>query len=157
MRFTQPVSLKPCLWIACWKTPRLHIRTAHWPTDIPLEALTALVGPDRLVECGKKWYGWRERDQVILCLTVGYGEAKAWVASSDVSALDHEMARLRALLPERSPEDVCQVAIRFWTWAGDHTTSYRRRLDAYQWETITGQLYGGHTSRAGSRHARVPP
>lgn len=125
------------------ENPGLHIRTAHWPTDIPLEALSALVGPDRLVECGKKWYGWRERDQVILCLTVGYGEAKAWVASSDVSALDHEIARLRALLPERLPEDVCQVAIRFRTWAGDHTTAYRRRLDIYQWETIRDNYMGG--------------
>ena len=123
--------------------PALHIRTAHWPTDIPLETLTALVGPDRLVECGKKWYGWRERDQVLLCLTVGYGEANAWVASADVRALDHEMARLRALLPECSPEDVRQVAIRFWTWAGEHATSYRRRLDIYQWETIRDNYVGG--------------
>jgi hypothetical protein len=123
--------------------PAWHIRTAHWPTDIPLEALTALVGPDRLVECGKKWYGWRERDQVILCLTVGYGEANAWVASEDVRALDHEMARLRASLPERSPEDTRQVALRFWTWAGERTTSYRRRLDTYQWETIRDNYVGG--------------
>jgi hypothetical protein len=127
--------------------PAWHMRTAHWPTDIPPETLTALVGPDRLVECGKKWYGWRERDQVLLCLTVGYGEAKAWVASADVSALDREMARLRAVLPERSPEEVCQVALRFWTWAGDHTTSYRRRLEAYQWET-TRDNYVGATQAA---------
>jgi SpoVK/Ycf46/Vps4 family AAA+-type ATPase len=53
------------------------------------------------------------------------------------------MARLRALLPERSPEDTCQVAIRFWTWAGSHTTYYRRRLDAYQWETTRGNYVGG--------------
>jgi hypothetical protein len=123
--------------------PALHIRTAHWPTDLPPEALTALVGPDRLVECGKEWYGWRERDQVIVFLTVEYGEANAWVASSDVRAIDHEMARLRALLPERSPEDTRQVAIRFWTWAGDGTTSYRRRLDAYEWETIRDNYVGG--------------
>src|ERR671922_163257 len=76
-----------------------------------LDALTALVEPERLVQCRKKWYGWRERDQVLLYLTVGYGEANAWVASADVRALDHEMARLRELLPERSPEDTCQVAI----------------------------------------------
>jgi hypothetical protein len=125
------------------ENPALHIRTAHWPTDIPLEALTALVGPERLVECGKQWYGWSERDQLILFLTVGYGEAKAWVASSDVSALDHEIARLRALLPEGSPEDTRQVAIRFWTWAGGRTASYRRRIDAYQWETIRDNYVGG--------------
>src|SRR5919106_4018095 len=110
--------------------PALHIRTARWPTDLPREALTALVGPDRVVECEKEWNGWRERDQVIFCLTVGYGEAKAWVAAPELSALDREMARLRALLPERSAPDTGQVAIRFWTWAGDGTTSYRRRLDA---------------------------
>jgi hypothetical protein len=73
---------------------------------------------------------------------IGYGEAKAWVAAPEMSALDREMARLRALLPERSPEEVCQVALRFWTWAGDHTTSYRRRLEAYQWETIRDNYVG---------------
>ena len=87
-----------------------HIRTADWPTDIPLDALTALVRPDRLVEYGKKWYGWSEREQMILCLTVGYGEANAWVASSDLRALDREIARLRVLLPERSAEDVEEPA-----------------------------------------------
>jgi hypothetical protein len=111
--------------------PALHIRTAHWPTDIPLEALPALVGPDRLVACEKKWYGWRERDQVLLYLTVGYGEAHAWVAAADVRVLDHEMTRLRAWLPECAPEDPHQVALRFWTWAGERATSYRRRLDLY--------------------------
>jgi hypothetical protein len=123
--------------------PALHIWTADWPTDIPLEALTALVEPDRLVQCRKLWYGWRERDPVLLYLRVGYGEAKAWVAAADVRALDHEMTRLRALLPECAPEDTRQVAIRFWTWAGDHTTSYRRRLDLYQWETIRDNYVGG--------------
>jgi hypothetical protein len=123
--------------------PAWHIRTADWPTDIPLDALTALVRPDRLIEYGKKWYGWSEREQMILCLTVGYGEANAWVASSDLRALDREIARLRVLLPERSAEDACQVAIRFWTWAGDHTTYYRRRLDAYQWEAIRDDYMGG--------------
>jgi hypothetical protein len=123
--------------------PVWHIRTAHRPTDIPREALPALVEPERLVACENKWYGWREREQVLLYLTVGYGEANAWVASADLRALDHEMARLRALLPERSPEDTDQVAIRFWTWAGDHTTSYRRRLDTYQWEAIRDNYVGG--------------
>jgi hypothetical protein len=140
----RPASLFETLFMdRVLENPALHIRTAHWPTDIPPEALTALVGPERLVECGKQWYGWSERDQVILFLTVGYGEAKAWVASSDVRALDHEIARLRALLPERSPEATRQVAIRFWTWAGERTTSYRRRLDAYQWETIRDNYVGG--------------
>jgi hypothetical protein len=123
--------------------PAWHIRTAHWPTDIPLEALTALVGPERFVACGKKWYGWSEREQVLLFLTVGYGEAEAWVASSDVPALDHEISRLRALLPECSPEDTRQVPLRFWTCAGDGTTSYRRRLDAYQWDAIRDKYVGG--------------
>ena len=139
-----PASLLETLFMdRVLEDPALHIRTAHWPTDIPLEALSALVGPDRLVECGKKWYGWRERDQVLLCLTVGYGEANAWVASADLRALDQEIARLRALLPECSPEDTRQVAIRFWTWAGERTTSYRRRLDIYQWETIRDNYVGG--------------
>jgi len=126
------------------ENPGLHIRTAHWPTDIPLEAPTTLVEPGRLVESGKKWYGWRERDQGIFFLTVGNGEAKAWVAASDVRALDREIARLRALLPECSLEDTCQVAIRFWTCAGSHTTHYRRRLDAYQWETTRDNYVGAH-------------
>lgn len=92
--------------------PALHIRTTDWPTDIPLEALMALVEPDRQVHCKKQWYGWRERDQVLLYLTVRYGEAKAWVAAADVRALDQQMTRLRALLPARAPEDTCQVALR---------------------------------------------
>ena len=100
------------------------------------------MGPDRLVECGQKWYGWRERDQVLLYLTVGYGEANAWVAGADLRALDHEMARLRAWLPECAPEDTRQVAIRFWAWAGARATSYRRRLDIYQWETIRDNYVG---------------
>jgi hypothetical protein len=48
--------------------PALHIRIADWPTDIPLEALPALVEPDRQVQCRKQWYGWRERDQMLLYL-----------------------------------------------------------------------------------------
>ena len=80
---------------------------------------------------------------MILCLTVGYGEANAWVASADLRALDQEMARLRALLPECPAEDARQVAVRFWTWAGERTTSYRRRLDIYQWETIRDNYVGG--------------
>jgi hypothetical protein len=123
--------------------PALHIRTADWPTDVPLEALAALVEPDRQVQCTKQWYGWRERDQVLLYLTVRHGEAKAWLAAADVRALDHELARLRALLPACAPEDPRQVALRFWTWAGDHTTAYRRRLDLYQWETIRENYVGG--------------
>jgi hypothetical protein len=123
--------------------PTWPIRTARWPTDVPPEALTALVEPERFVDCGKQWYGWRERDQVILWLTVGYGEAKAWVAAPDVRPLDHEMARLRTLLPECVPEDTRQVAVRFWTWAGDSATSYRRRLESYQWEMIRDNYVGG--------------
>ena len=123
--------------------PALHIRTADWPTDIPLEALTALVAPDRQVQCKKQWYGWREREHVLLYLRVGSGEASAWVAAADLRALDQEMTRLRALLPEGAPEDPHSVALRFWTWAGDHTTSYRRRLDLYQWETIRDNYVGG--------------
>jgi hypothetical protein len=79
--------------------PAWHVLTAHWPTDISREALPTLVEPDRLLACGQKWYGWRERDQVLLYLTVGYGEANAWVAAADVGALEHEMTRLRAFLP----------------------------------------------------------
>jgi hypothetical protein len=123
--------------------PTWHVRTVHWPTDIPQEALTALVQPDRLVEHGKNWHGWRERDHLLLCLKVGYGEANAWVASADLQALDQEIARLRALLPECPPEDVRQVPVRFWTWAGERATSYRRRLNLYQWETIRGNYVGG--------------
>jgi hypothetical protein len=123
--------------------PTWHIRTARWPTDLPAETLTALVEPDRVVVCGKQWYGWRERDHVLLCLTVAYGEAKAWVAAPEMPALDHEIARLRALLPEHTPEDARQVALRFWTWAGDGATSYRRRLDAYRWEMIQDNYVGG--------------
>ena len=48
--------------------PALHLRTADWPTDIPLEALTALVEPGRMVACEKQWHGWRELDQVLLYL-----------------------------------------------------------------------------------------
>jgi hypothetical protein len=33
--------------------PALHIRTSDWPTDIPLEALAALVGPERLLSVGR--------------------------------------------------------------------------------------------------------
>lgn len=34
--------------------PALHIRTARWPTDLPRDALTALVDPDRVVECDRE-------------------------------------------------------------------------------------------------------
>jgi hypothetical protein len=140
----RPTSLLEALFMdRVLEHPAWHLRTARWPTDIPQEALPALVEPDRLVVCEKKWYGWREREHVLLYLTVGYGEATAWVAATDLRALDHEIARLRALLPEGAPEDTRQVAIRFWTWAGERTTSYRRRLDMYQWETIRDNYVGG--------------
>jgi hypothetical protein len=140
----RPASLLEALFMdRVLEHPAWHIRTAHWPTDILREALPALVEPERLVACENKWYGWRERDHVLLYLTVGYGGADAWVAAADVGALDEEISRLRALLPECAPEDTRQVALRFWTWAGERATSYRRHLDIYQWETIQDNYVGG--------------
>jgi hypothetical protein len=122
--------------------PTWHIRAAHWPTDLAREALTALVQPDRVVECEREWHGWCERDQLIYSLAVEYGEAHVWVAAPEMSAIEREIARLRTLLPERSAEDSGQVPIRFWTWAGDGTATYQRRLDAYQWEEIRDNYVG---------------
>lgn len=119
-----------------------HMRGAWWPTA---RHEASDLGADLLASAHYEHGGGREGlvrvgDGAVAHLLFSDAGVRARIAASTLESLDAAEARLRELLPERTPRSRRRSAIvRFWSEGGfEGPSSAPRVLDTVRWRDVAG-------------------